>query len=175
MQPPEATHADVARESELKKLDHDHDERMKCMEQEWALRRDAMQFTKDYGLFTLRSCLLLNGGAILAMLAFIGNLYGHTTATPSLKLHDFNYAIGLFVLGLVATVVASICGYLNFLAAQGRLSDSFALLKARSANGMATPNYGGKWTRNGAFGFGIASLALFMAGVISIIYILSSY
>jgi len=175
MQPQEATSAGGARERELKKLDHEHDEHMKRMEQEWALRRDAVQFTKDYGLFTLRSCLLLNGGAILAMLAFIGNLYGRTSATPSLTLHDFNYAIGLFGLGLVATVVASICGYLNFLATQRRLSDSFALLKARSASGMATPDYGGKWTRNGAFGFGIASLALFVAGVISVIYILSSY
>jgi len=175
MHPSEAAPADLARERELKKLDHEHDEHMKRMEQEWALRRDAMQFTKDYGLFTLRSCLLLNGGAILAMLAFIGNLYGHATATPSLELHDFNYAIGLFGLGLVATVVASICGYLNFLAAQRQLSDSFALLKARSTTGMAAPNYAGKSTRNGAFVFGIASLALFVSGVISVICILSSY
>jgi len=138
-------------------------------------RRIGGIFTKDYGLFTLRSCLLLNGGAILAMLAFIGNLYGHATATPSLELHDFNYAIGLFGLGLVATVVASICGYLNFLAAQRQLSDSFALLKARSTTGMAAPNYAGKSTRNGAFVFGIASLALFVSGVISVICILSSY
>jgi hypothetical protein len=174
MEPPGATPTDAERG--LKKLDHEHDEYMKRMEQEWALRRDAMQFTKDYGLFTLRSCLVLNGGAILAMLAFIGNLYGHTTTTSSYpKLHDFSRAIAIFGLGLVATVIASICGYFNFLAAQRRLSDSFTLLKARSAMGMATPDYGGKWTRTGATGFGVAALVLFMAGVTCVICVLSSY
>jgi hypothetical protein len=79
----------------LKKLDHEHEERMKQMDQEWGRGRDALQFTKDYSLFTLRSLLVLNGGAILAMLAFIGNLYGHAAATP-FNLHDFRYVIALF-------------------------------------------------------------------------------
>ena len=43
MQPPEVTSANSVRECELKKLDHEHDERMRHMEQEWALRRDAIE------------------------------------------------------------------------------------------------------------------------------------
>src|SRR5882672_5609649 len=148
MKPPEGTPTDAALEKELrlKKLAHEHDEYVKRMDQEWALRRDALQFTKDYGLFTLRSCLVLNGGAILAMLAFVGNLYGHATQ-GSIKLHDFGYAIGLFTLGLVVTVMASICGYFNFLTSQKRLADSFMFLKMRSVTGMATPDYAGNSTR----------------------------
>jgi hypothetical protein len=91
MEPQESVPASAVRGHE--KAD---DERLKRMEQLWALRRDALQFTKDYGLFTLRSCLALNGGAILAILAFIGNLYGRTQYVPSFKLHDFGYAIAMF-------------------------------------------------------------------------------
>jgi hypothetical protein len=173
MKPTETTPEDVAfeRELRLKKLDHEHDEYVKRLDQEWALPRDALQFTKDYGLFTLRSCLVLNGGA---MLAFVGNLYGHATA-GSIKLHDFGYAIGLFTLGLIATVVASICGYFNFLTSQRRLTDSFTFLKMRSVIGTATPDYAGNWTRTSATVLVIASLMSFVGGVAYVVRILWSY
>jgi hypothetical protein len=35
------------------------------------LQRDALQYTKNYGLFVLRTCILLNGGAIIALLAAV--------------------------------------------------------------------------------------------------------
>ena len=35
------------------------------------LQRDALQHTKDYGLFVLRTCILLNGGAIIALLTAV--------------------------------------------------------------------------------------------------------
>ncbi len=108
------------------------------------------------------------------MLAFVGNLYGHETA-GSIKLHDFGYAIGLFTLGLIATVVASICGYFNFLTSQRRLTDSFTFLKMRSVTGMATPDYAGNWTRISATVLVIASLMSFVGGVAYVVRILWSY
>jgi hypothetical protein len=42
------------------------------LEQEWALERDAVQFTKDFSLFVLRTCVLLHGGAIVALISLLG-------------------------------------------------------------------------------------------------------
>jgi hypothetical protein len=64
---------EFGRQRILKDLDHEHEEAMKRLENAWLRRRTAAEFTKDYSLFALRSLFVLNGGAIVAMLAFIGN------------------------------------------------------------------------------------------------------
>src|ERR1700719_4602115 len=91
------------------------DETAKRLESAWARRREIAEFTKDYSLFTLRSLVVLNGGAILATLAFIGNLYGRAgTAEPALRIADFGRPILTFTFGLVTTILAGISGYFNF-------------------------------------------------------------
>jgi hypothetical protein len=55
---------------------HEHCDRMDCerkdrvmdRDQAQTLQRDALQYTKTFGLFVLRTCILLNGGAIVALL-----------------------------------------------------------------------------------------------------------
>jgi hypothetical protein len=159
----------------LKKLDHEHAEYLKRMELDWSLRRDALQYTKEYGLFTLRSCLVLNGGAIVAILAFIGNLYGRGTASPPVRIHDLDLALFLFVAGLVAVIVASICGYFNFLTSQKRLNESAAFLPMRSVLGASTPDYSGRLTRRIATGLVVISVTSFVIGVLSVAYAISPY
>ena len=40
-------------------------------DQAQTLQRDVLQYTKNYGLFVLRTCILLNGGAIIALLTAV--------------------------------------------------------------------------------------------------------
>jgi len=82
------------------------------------LHRDAVQLTKEYGIFTLRTCLLLNGGAILAILGLLGSLLGRGQQPPIIRLAEFVFPFYSFGLGLVAAVIAAACGYFNFLYSQ---------------------------------------------------------
>jgi hypothetical protein len=96
------------RDERLKKIDIDNALFLKRLEFYNGQQKDALAFTKEYGLFTLRELLILDGGAILAILTFIGNLYGRGILAQTLKIHDFAYPLMLFTLGLVLTIIASI-------------------------------------------------------------------
>jgi hypothetical protein len=108
---------------------------MKRLESAWARRREIAEFTKDYSLFALRSLIVLNGGAILATLAFIGNLYGRAEH-PALKIVDLNRPLIIFAFGLVATVVAAVFGFLNFFYSQ-RYYGSGALTAEKLGKGSS--------------------------------------
>ena len=88
-------------------------------EHQRTLERDAVEFTKDYSLFVLRTCVLLHGGAIIALLGLLSAVISHPE-TKVISIVALRWAIGAFAIGLVATVAAGICGYFNFLAAQAR-------------------------------------------------------
>src|SRR5712692_6036822 len=102
--------------------DLDHELALKRIDHEASLRRDALQFTKEYGIFMLRSCLILNGGAILALLGLLGTLHGRQTPSLHPPMREFVGAFYLFGIGLVSATLASFFGYLNFLWSQRRLS-----------------------------------------------------
>ncbi|HZR62281.1 MAG TPA: hypothetical protein VFA80_15135 [Xanthobacteraceae bacterium] len=122
-------------------------------ERQRALERDAVQFTKDYSLFVLRTCVLLHGGAIIALLGLLSAIIGHPES-KIINVTALRWAIGAFAIGLVATVGAGICGYFNFLAAQARDS-----IKWNSIN----------TSRIWATLFTFASLALFVIGVATVV------
>ncbi len=84
------------------------------------LQRDALQYTKDYGLFVLRTCILLNGGAIIALLTAVT----HQSDAIVIALAAVRFSIVLLVFGLVCAVVAAVFGYLNFERGQSTLSDA---------------------------------------------------
>ncbi|HXW26222.1 MAG TPA: hypothetical protein VEK73_15870 [Xanthobacteraceae bacterium] len=162
---------DATREFEqqnaLKRLDHKHDADMRLLKNAWLRRRDAAQLTKDYGLFTLRSLILLNGGAILAMLALIGNLYGRA-ADPPLRITDFRGPLILFTFGLIATLFASFFGYFNFFFSQRHYASPAVM---RSA--APKPSRQMKATSLAAVAFAVISLALFAVGVLSVVRVLT--
>jgi hypothetical protein len=85
---------------------------------ELSSRRDAVQFTKEFSLFILRTCILLNGGAILAILTLLSTLVSHPDAAIVIRLRDVKIALALFAAGLIATLIAGIFGYQNFLLSQ---------------------------------------------------------
>ena len=90
------------------------------LQQQWSLERDAVQFTKDFSLFVLRTCILLHGGAIIALISLLSALVTHQTTETIISINSIRYAIAFFTSGLIVTVLAGVCGYFNFLANQGR-------------------------------------------------------
>ena len=52
-------------------MDPERKDRVMDRDHAQTFQRDALQYTKDYGLFVLRTCILLNGGAIIALLTAV--------------------------------------------------------------------------------------------------------
>ena len=175
--PSEHPHAETAdpefnRARRLRAIDHAHERHMRWIDQESLLQRDALQFTKEFGLFTLRACFILNGGAILSLFAFIGNVYSRS-GESGVKLQDFRLPLCLFAAGLVASVFSSICGYFNYLESQKRQMERSSFAHFRSSTGMEAPHPIGSSpiivvTRTLAAALTLLSLALFIAGVIAV-------
>ena len=129
------------------------------LEHERALERDALQFTKDFSLFVLRTCVVLHGGAILALLSLMGTIITHQVSAPLISLGAVRIAIGIFALGLVCTVLAGICGYLNFLVGQGREVPQEVRAKNKKSSDRS---------RRAATALTAATLVLFVIGVAAV-------
>jgi hypothetical protein len=131
------------------------------LEHERALERDALQLTKDFSLFVLRTCVILNGGAILALLSLLGSIITHQPSSAVISLTAVRISIGLFAIGLVLTVLAGVCGYYNFLLAQARDVPPETL----AANKSSMDRF-----RALATSLAISSLALFVLGVSIVVF-----
>lgn len=129
-----------------------NDRDLKRYEHELSSKRDAVQFTKEFSLFVLRSCVVLNGGAILAILSLLGTLVSHPKSLIAVTFYYVKVALCLFAAGLVATVIAGVFGYHNFLLGQAR-ENPRAMNRAR------------RW----GTALAILALMLFGAGVIVVI------
>jgi hypothetical protein len=156
----------------LREIDHAHERHMRWIDQESLLQRDSLQFTKEFGLFTLRACFILNGGAILSLFAFIGNVYSRS-GESGLKLQDFKLPLCLFAAGILASVFSSICGYFNYLESQKRQMERSSYAHFGSTTRMEAPHPIGSMpvivaTRMLAAALTLLSLALFITGVIAV-------
>ncbi|MGA3164120.1 MAG: hypothetical protein ABSD77_08020 [Verrucomicrobiota bacterium] len=71
----------------------------------------------DAGRTALKTCILINGGAAIALLAFIGNLYskGNVSIAPGLTSALIHFSIGVFLAGLTSgfTYLAQGCFHRN--------------------------------------------------------------
>jgi hypothetical protein len=175
--PPVPGDPDFEHQQRVRSIDHAHDRHMRWIDLESSRQRDALQFIKEFGLFTLRACLVLNGGAILSLLAFIGNVYGRAGET-GLKLQDFTLAFSLFAAGLVATVLSSICGYFNFVEWQRRQFGMSWFAQFGSMNGNPLPDPSSPvivLTRILAAALAFLALAFFVGGVVAVTSVLSRY
>jgi hypothetical protein len=80
-------------------------------------RLQALAFSRDYGSAGVRTLLLLNGGAIVGLLAFVGTLYGKDQFKIEVAI-SFARALRpsffAFVLGLALTALTSFFAYLNW-------------------------------------------------------------
>ncbi len=140
------------------------------------LHREAVKLTKEYGIFTLRLCMIINGGAILAVLTLLGSLLSHGPQSPTVKLAEFVAPFRFFGLGLVTAVIAAACGYFNFLNSQMGLG---ALTSAHDAilgaAGFAHYAKKAKLYMYAAHILTIISIASFVVGAAIVSFIFSHY
>lgn len=91
------------------------------VEQAHAERMFVLSGIKEYGLSTIRQLTLLNGGALVALIAFLASLYGKDPSNLALAK---NLTAGLiepllcFGIGLSAATLTAAVGYLHFYAAE---------------------------------------------------------
>jgi hypothetical protein len=64
------------------------------------------------GNFALKSAILINGGASVALLAFLGKIWGSATIVQNVLLINMPLALLLFVLGVLSSAVAAGLNYL---------------------------------------------------------------
>ena len=90
----------------------DNDSNVAEAERWWSFREKSIEFSKEYGVATVRYLILVNGGAIIALLALLGNFKTDSAIKidiPCLKVAIFGYVLGLLCGGGTSAI-----GYLNF-------------------------------------------------------------
>ena len=79
------------------------------------------RFTKEFSSASIKFLMLLNGGALVTLIALVGNMYGKVPGSdaklPGQFLSAILPAFFPFVVGLVSAACASFSGYINFQAA----------------------------------------------------------
>ena len=143
---------------------------LRRQEMGWQARFDYVLFSDraavDIGLVALRTAILMNAGAAVALLAFVGQLWDDGNATMSKVL------IGIvpFLAGLVCGALAALVAYFyqSFVTAEAQEKLNEVSQQAGDQNGWGKrwnllPN-GKKWTRAAMLLFGIASLLFFVFG-----------
>lgn len=168
----------MARESKLnaEKLKQDSEDRRAAaveyarMVQERAML--SLSASKEYAVMGLRSVVLLNGGAIIALLTLVGAVVGKPDAWgQTLSPASFVPAFEAFGAGLILAVLAMVIGYFNFqvhLLAHAKPSAlANHILKSESEwpSDLNTRRVRKiNWTLWVAVAFGIASLGAFFVG-----------
>jgi hypothetical protein len=66
----------------------------------------------DFALVTIRSLILVNGGAIIGIVSFTGNLWGHNGPAAKATAQAITPAVGWFVGGLAAALLTSGLSYI---------------------------------------------------------------
>ncbi|SEG38383.1 hypothetical protein SAMN04488045_2570 [Thalassococcus halodurans] len=128
--------------------------------------RDQSRDAVESANFAIRNLFLLNGGAIVALLAFVSSLFAELSTNGILN--EVIFAIKFFAYGLIASCLTSFCSYLtNFSHASASSSTTLSLDYPFVEK---TTSHAG-WTRTGfvfhglAILFAISSLSLFIVGI----------
>lgn len=137
----------------------------------------AQQFMKDYGQMAVRSLFLLNGGAIVSLITFMGSTSQFTFDYP-VELVPTNLVQGFpwFLFGLFFAVLMMFMAYVNFRkiaechADFGSLSNAIIELKeAWPHDSSDDKSKFIHWTYLSAVVAGVCSLLSFLAGCLKII------
>lgn len=123
----------------LEKLKHDYEE-----------TRGIARAAIDFALLAVKSLILVNGGAVIATLTFIGNDFKRSSGGTVFKMDLLSQALASFTYGTAAAVIVSALAYVSQILFSER---------------PAAPSSGNVF-RYGATCIAIASLLLFCHGVI---------
>lgn len=108
---------------------------------------EALRHTVSYSLFVLRTCVTLNGGAIIALLTVVTH---QSAAAPMIGIMAIRIAIVVFAFGLAFALLAGERGYNNLLLGQNQ-SAEVGQIKRYEVQGRF---------------FGLASIASFLLGAL---------
>lgn len=150
-----------------------------------AMRLGALNVAADHGKAFIRNAVLLNGGAIVALLTLLGGLYSKTDAIPRAFLHAFTAKLQLgmhfFLAGLICGAALAGIAYLQWFAFKETHFNEGQTSNGVSHNNLFGPEDPNKVIR--AFArwdatsiglaalsmlFGMASLACFGAGALKV-------
>jgi hypothetical protein len=96
----------------------------KYIEQHGESRWKAYEAGREFSTTALKLLVILNAGAILALLTFVGTLYGRDKLDPksiALFTRALQPTFYLFMAGIAGSLLAAVAGYLNW----GRYAESF--------------------------------------------------
>jgi hypothetical protein len=79
----------------------------------FALRQSQMTTGTAYATIGLRSLLLVNGGGIVGILTFIGNLWAKDVAAAQDLAHAASHSVSSFVIGLLLALIALFTSYIS--------------------------------------------------------------
>jgi hypothetical protein len=141
---------------------------------EYALQHD--RHLKDYGQMALRSAFLLNGGAIISILTFIGATAGKTVANKAIVPALFVPSFASYAVGLIGATISMTFAYLNYLGHKNSKADPgdlannmMKMKKAWPANNSVSNSRLIDWSWYLAMIFGVSSIILFGAGCYEIV------
>ena len=135
-------------------------------------RMSSLKSVNDYGTLALRSVFILNGGAILALLTFLGAFFSKNDQNTILIginiAHQLRLAFYMFVSGVAISALAAGVAYLNW-SYMHEHYQSPSQLYSIMISGKAEETSPGvfkvvKATAIISIGLGIISLILFIAG-----------
>lgn len=99
-------------EIELNEQIKDHYERHRLHWQACQSSRDQMEkWSVEIGLSAIRSCLLINGGASVALLAFLGTVMNPNNHIEYLAIY-IKQGLALFISGVVASLISFLLAYI---------------------------------------------------------------
>lgn len=156
-------------------LERDRDARRFYAEQSTELFVMAMQASKEFAVMALRTAVFINGGAGVALLAFIGSTVEAETAFTIIEVR---WSLLAFALGLVSASVGMLAGYLNYqyfaddYPWPARLANNMVVLEAKWPQ-HKVPYVGIMATRWIGIVAGVASYLSFVAGCAFLAVILS--
>lgn len=107
---------EVIKRQDERKLTEWHESAAMFASQIHELRKASMLSSVEYGKIYVRFAFLLNGGAMIALLAFIGALFGRSDiANVAISFSaKMPWAFGIYSGGLLAAALSAASGYLNF-------------------------------------------------------------
>lgn len=73
---------------------------------------DPNDVIKDVGIFGLKTLVILNSGAVIVLLAFLGNTYGREAGPININVADIKYSMFLFLFGICAALLSIFLTYM---------------------------------------------------------------
>ena len=115
--------------SDLVSQNLDQDLRLKEAERWWDFYIKVGESVREYGVVTVRSLILINGGALVALLAALSNIFGKSEENAHKLASGLGCASIFLILGLILAVGTGALGYLNFMFLHRELPGPYGLHK----------------------------------------------